>query len=184
MAVKKKLDARTAALLALTKIEDEGTFTNLALSDVFANYKLDVRDKGLATEITYGVVTYRLTLDWLIAQITGRPAKKLDRPVLLVLRIGFYQLFYLDRIPTAAVVHSTVELVKTTKKRALASFVNGVMRGFLRKKTAIQWPQRNNDLAEFLSITYSHPRWVVDRWLERMKPRDVEALLQANNTAP
>jgi len=184
MAVKKKLDARTAALLALTKIEDEGTFTNLALSDVFANYKLDVRDKGLATEITYGVVTYKLTLDWLIAHITGRPAKKLDRPVLVVLRIGFYQLFYLDRIPAAAIVHTTVELVKKTKKRALAPFVNGVMRGALRQKNKLPWPSRQTDLITYLAITYSHPPWMVRRWLERMTEVETEALLKANNAVP
>ncbi|NLM53033.1 MAG: 16S rRNA (cytosine(967)-C(5))-methyltransferase RsmB [Firmicutes bacterium] len=184
MAGKKKLDARTAAFLALTKIEEEGAFTNLALSDVFAKHHIQGRDKGLATEITYGVVTYKLTLDWLIEQITGRPAEKLDRPVLLVLRIGFYQLFYLDRIPAPAIVHTTVELVKKTKKRALAPFVNGVMRGALRKKNRLPWPSRQNDLLTYLSLVYSHPSWMVKRWLARMTEAETEALLQANNTAP
>lgn len=184
MAEKKKLDARMAALLALTKIEEEGAFSNLALSEVFARHDIDSRDRGLATEITYGVVSYKLTLDWLIAQVAGRPAEKLDRPVLLVLRIGFYQLFYLDRIPPAAVVHTTVELIKKTKKRALASFVNGVMRGALRKKDALPWPSPQDDLLANLSLTYSHPPWMIRRWLSRMAEAETRALLQANNTVP
>jgi 16S rRNA (cytosine967-C5)-methyltransferase len=184
MAAKKTLNAREASLLALTKIEEEKAFANLALADVFAAHALDERDKRLAAEITYGVVTYRLTLDWLINQITGRPVTKLDRPVLHALRIGFYQLLYLERLPAPAVVHSTVELIKKGKKRTLAPFVNGVLRGFLRKKSSLPWPDPQLDPLAYLTLRYAHPEWLVKRWLERFGREETEKLLAANNQVP
>ncbi|MCR3922759.1 MAG: 16S rRNA (cytosine(967)-C(5))-methyltransferase RsmB [Firmicutes bacterium] len=184
MVQQKSLNAREASLLALTSVEEDGSFVNLALANVLSSHQMDPRDKRLASEITYGVVTYRLTLDWLITQITGRPAQKLDRPVLYVLRIGFYQLFYLDRVPAPAIVHSTVELIKKGKKRALAPFVNGVMRGLLRKKGTIKWPDRQLDLVAYLSLHYAHPAWLVDRWLTRLGEQETERLLAANNMRP
>lgn len=184
MKVRGGLDAREASLLALSSVEEDGAFVNLALADILAKYPMDGRDKRLAAEITYGVVTYRLTLDWLISQCAGRPAEKLDRPVLHALRIGFYQLFYLDRIPAPAAVHTTVDLVKKGKKRGLAPFVNGVMRGALRRKDQLPWPDRTKDEVKYLSLTHAHPEWLVSRWLRRLGTEETEKLLAANNQAP
>ncbi|MDW7650236.1 MAG: transcription antitermination factor NusB, partial [Bacillota bacterium] len=139
---KQGMAARRAALSVLSRVEDEGAYVNLALSDILAQESLDIRDKRLAAEIAYGVVTYRLTLDWLITHVADRPAEKLDSLIRRVLRLGFYQLFYLDRIPASAAVNTSVELVKAGKKRGLSSFVNGVMRGALRKKNNLPWPKK------------------------------------------
>jgi len=122
---KKQLAAREASLLALQRIAEEGAFVNLALAGVLPRVS-DRRDRSLAAEITYGVTAHRSTLDWMISRVTGRPVDRLDKPLPDILRIGLYQLYYLDRVPPAAAVHSTVELVKKTRKRALAPFVNGV----------------------------------------------------------
>lgn len=175
-----KRDAREASLLALQRVE-EGAFVNLALAEVLSAATMDPRDKGLAAEITYGVTSYRLTLDWMISQVSGRPVEKLDSLILHLLRIGFYQLFYLDRVPAPAAVHATVELVKRGKKRGLAPFVNGVLRGALRKKDTLPWPKREQDEAGFLALRYAHPRWLVQRWLARYGFEETEALLAANN---
>ena len=179
---KRKLDAREAALAALIRVEEDGAFVNLALANVLAYQPMDNRDKRLATEITYGVITYKLTLDWLIAQVAGRPTETLDSLIRQILRIGFYQLFYLDRVPAPAAVHATVELVKKGKKRGLAPFVNGVMRGALRKKDTLPWPKRETDEAAYLSLQYSHPLWLVMRWLKRYGADETEKLLAANNS--
>ncbi|NLN06418.1 MAG: 16S rRNA (cytosine(967)-C(5))-methyltransferase RsmB [Firmicutes bacterium] len=182
---KKHLSAREAALLALESVLEEGAYVNLALAKVLSGHALDERDRRLVAEITYGVVTYKLTLDWIIMQLTGRPADKLDRPVLLVLYIGLYQLFYLDKIPAPAAVHTSVELIKKTKKRALAGFVNGVLRGALRRKNNLPWPDKKEEnTAEYLSLRYAHPLWMVKRWLDRLGPEETEKLLAANNMAP
>ena len=179
---KRELDAREAALAALTRVEEDGAFVNLALADVLASRPMDSRDKRLATEITYGVISYKLTLDWLITQVAGRPTETLDSLIRQVLRIGFYQLFYLTRVPAPAAVHATVELVKKGKMRGLAPFVNGVMRGALRKKDSLPWPKRETDEAAYLSLHYSHPLWLVKRWLMRYGSQATEKLLAANNS--
>ncbi|EEG76718.1 16S rRNA (cytosine(967)-C(5))-methyltransferase RsmB [Dethiobacter alkaliphilus] len=183
MTRKRKIDAREASLLALQRVEADDAYVNLALDEVLSSHSLDPRDKRLAAEITYGVITYKLTLDWLIEKVSGRPIKKLDKPIHQILRIGFYQLFYLDRVPPAAAVHATVELVKKGKKRGLAPFVNGVMRGALRKKDHLPWPDKKKDSANYLSVRYSHPLWLVRRWLNRYGPEEAEKLVAANNQA-
>ncbi len=179
--MQRRLSAREASLLALDLVEEEGAFINLALSQVLSHRQMDERDRRLAAEIAYGVVTYRLTLDWLISQAAGRPIEKIDRPVRNILRIGFYQLFYLDRVPAAAACHSAVELAKKGRKRALAPFVNGVMRGALRKKDSLPWPRREDNEINYLSLVFSHPAWLVKRWLARLGDEETEALLAANN---
>jgi 16S rRNA (cytosine967-C5)-methyltransferase len=178
---KQKLGAREAGLLTLTRVEEDGAFVNLALAQVLDRHSLEPRDRKLATQLAYGVITYRLALDWLISQAAGRPVGKIDKHIVNILRLGFYQLFYLDRIPAAAACHTTVELVKKGKKKGLAPFVNGVMRGALRKKNQLPWPDRDKDEAVFLSLMYSHPLWLVTRWIARLGSTETEALLAANN---
>jgi 16S rRNA (cytosine967-C5)-methyltransferase len=177
----RKRDAREASLLALQRVEEEGAFANLALDDVLSATPMDPRDKALAAEITYGVITYKMTLDWMISHVADRPAEKLDSLILQILRIGFYQLFYLDRIPEPAAVHATVELVKRGKKKGLVPFVNGVLRGAIRKKETLPWPDRALDEAWYLALKYAHPVWLVRRWLARYGSADTEELLAANN---
>lgn len=179
--MKKTINAREASFLALNRVEDEGAFINLALAEVLNAHQMDPRDKRLAAEITYGVVTYKMTLDWLISQAAGRPVSKLDKLVLTILRIGFYQLFYLDRVPESAACNATVELIKKSKKKGLAPFVNGVMRGALRKKETFSWPVRETDEVAYLSLKYAHPHWLVSRWVSRLGSEETEALLAANN---
>jgi 16S rRNA (cytosine967-C5)-methyltransferase len=181
MEVKKTRDAREASLLALLKVEEQESYSNLALSAVLSEHTMDPRDKALAAEITYGVISHKLTLDWMISHVAGRPVAQLDALILMILRIGFYQLFFLDRIPAPAAVHSTVELAKRGKKKGLAPFVNGVLRGALRKKDTLPWPDREKGEAAYLSLRYSHPDWLVARWLSRYGSEETEALLKANN---
>lgn len=180
----KKLEAREASLLALSRITEEGAFINLALAEVLLRVP-DRRDRSLAAEITYGVTAHRSTLDRMISRATGREVDRLDKPLPNILRIGFYQLYYLDRVPRAAVVHSTVELVKKSRKRALASFVNGVLRGALRSIPSLQDFLQNNEEATSeaacLAIEYAHPEWLVKRWLQRFGSAQATALLAANN---
>jgi 16S rRNA (cytosine967-C5)-methyltransferase len=182
---KKRLEAREASLLALSRIADEGAYVNLALAQVLPEVA-DRRDRSLAAEITYGVTAHRSTLDWMISKVTGRQVDKLDRPLPDILRIGLYQLYYLDRVPPAAAVHSTVELVKKSRKRALAPFVNGVLRGALRNSPSLQEFLRKNKEAvtsetASLALAYAHPEWLVQRWLGRFGPVQTEGLLAANN---
>ena len=146
-------------------------------------------DAALATELTLGVLRWQRLLDFLLERHLAKPATHLDVEVLLALRLGLYQLRYLTRVPARAAVNESVELVKRARKASAASLVNAVLR---QASAAAGQPAEHLDqllprelpLAERLGICYSHPTWMVARWLEAFgEPRTV-ALLEANNRPP
>lgn len=143
----------TARLLAfdiLQKVEAGGYASDLLME---RSAGLDSRDAGLASEIVFGVLRYRAQLDYLIEHYSAR-RQKLDREVRTALRMGIYQLRYLDRIPSHAAVTDSVDLVKRARKRSAAPFVNAVLRQVDRDPVA--WPNRGVEL--------SCPEWLLARW--------------------
>jgi 16S rRNA (cytosine967-C5)-methyltransferase len=140
--------ARRAAFDILLKIESGGY-----ASDLLRAAALDPRDAGLASQIVFGVLRFRAQLDFLIEHYAAR-ARKLDREVRTALRMGIYQLRYLERIPAHAAVAESVELVKQARKTSAAGFVNAVLRKVDR--AAVAWPNREVEL--------SCPEWLLARW--------------------
>jgi 16S rRNA (cytosine967-C5)-methyltransferase len=147
----------------------------------------DDRDKALAAEIATGVERWRGALDYLIETVAGRDMERLDLEISVILRLSLYQLLYLTRVPAAAVVNDAVELVRRAKKRSASGFVNAVLRSLSRTRGSLPLPRRPDDLADrsraldYLSITLSHPRWLVSRWYDRYGFEDAERWLQFNN---
>ena len=130
---------------------------------------LETRDAGLAEALVFGCLRFQAQLDFLIGHFSGRPQMKLDEEVRIALRLGIYQLRYLERIPAHAAVTESVELVKRAHKRSAAGFVNAVLRKVNRK--AVKWP----DQATALSL----PVWMLERWQERYGPEVAEKIAQA-----
>ena len=141
--------ARIAAFDILRRVEAGGYASDLLLERTAA---LDSRDAGLASEIVFGALRYRAQLDYLIELYSSR--RKLDAEVRIALRMGLYQLRYLERIPAHAVVTDAVELVKRAHKRSAAGFVNAVLRQVDREP--VEWPSREVEL--------SCPEWLLARW--------------------
>jgi len=133
-----------------------------------ASVNLDSRDAGLASEIVFGSLRYRKQLDWLIGHYSGR-ARKLDPPVRVALRMGIYQLRYLERIPAHAAVTESVELVKRAGLRSAAGFVNAVLRKVDR--SPITWPDRATEL--------SMPEWLLARWDANFPPARADKIARA-----
>jgi 16S rRNA (cytosine967-C5)-methyltransferase len=172
---------RQIAAQVLPQRRDGGAFIEDLLQTALAGASLSPADRGLCQEIVYGVVRWQATLDWLIARKTdGREQK----PVLQnLLRLGLYQIFWLDRIPDHAAVHETVELAKQTGFGAQAGFVNALLRGYLREHDATQ--QLLADLKRSRpALGWSHPEWLVARWQKRWGAEKTAALLEWNNTPP
>jgi len=142
--------ARILAFDILQKVEAGGYASDLLLE---RSVGLDPRDAGLASEIVFGVLRYRAQLDYLIGHYSGRP-RQLDREVRTALRMGIYQLRYLDRIPPHAAVTDSVDLVKRARKRSAAPLVNAVLRQVDRDP--VEWPSREVEL--------SCPEWLLARW--------------------
>jgi 16S rRNA (cytosine967-C5)-methyltransferase len=156
-------------------------FTEDLLERALAKSALSSVDRALCQELVYGVVRWQATLDWLIARKTdGRKQK----PVLqILLRLGLYQIFWLDRIPAHAAVHETVELTRRSGFGAQAGFVNAVLRGYLREFDAAEKMLADLKLSN-PAVGFSHPRWLVEKWQRRFGEEKTRQLLDWNNTPP
>lgn len=184
MGIQTKGGARAGALAVLQRIE-EGGYANLALDSYLEGpgRQLSRQDKGLLTELVQGVVKYRLTLDWIIDQLVQKNQKLKQGPRIL-LRLGLYQLSYMGGIPDRAATFETVQLAKINYHSGVASLVNGVLRSWLRQKDQFKWPDEAKDPAGYLSVYYSHPRWMVERWLERYGLENTRSFCLYNNSSP
>ncbi len=152
---KNKFTARSAAYRSLILCERDKKYSNLEIDSSIRRFALEGAEKGLYTAIVYGVIERRITLDYIIGKLSAKPVEKLDSQVITLLRMGLYQLIYLDRIPESAAVNETVNLAKAEIPKA-ASFINAVLRNFLRTmgKDKIPYPPKN-DPVNYLSVRYS-----------------------------
>jgi 16S rRNA (cytosine967-C5)-methyltransferase len=149
----------------------------------------DDRDRALAAEIASGVQRWRAALDHLIVAFSRRSIDRLDPEVVEILRLSAYQLLHLTRVPAAAVVDDAVDLTRRAGKRSASGFVNAVLRSVSRRRASLPLPPRPPDAVDrdaalnYLSITLSHPRWLAERWLERLGFDAAEAWTRFNNTS-
>jgi 16S rRNA (cytosine967-C5)-methyltransferase len=177
--------ARRIAFEILRRVESEGAYaSDLLHAEVGANVKPE--DAALATEIVLGVLRWRRQLDFLLDRHLKKPVERLDLAVALALRMGIYQLRFLDRVPARAVVNESVELVKQARKTSAATLVNAVLRRAAdeAKVAADKLIARGGSAAERLAVLHSHPTWMVERWLARFGEAGTTALLAANNKTP
>jgi 16S rRNA (cytosine967-C5)-methyltransferase len=177
--------SRQIAFEVLRRVEAEGAYASDALH---AELKASVKhaDAALATEITMGVLRWQRLLDFLLERQLKKPVERLDLAVAIALRMGAYQLRFLERIPTRAAVNESVELVKKARKTSAASLVNAVLRKMASdaKSPAGKYLPPNIPPAERLGILHSHPTWMVERWLSQLGESRTIALLETNNRAP
>jgi 16S rRNA (cytosine967-C5)-methyltransferase len=168
-----------ARILARRRAGDE--FTETLLEQALSPARLSAADRGLCHELVFGVVRWQATLDWLVARKTQGRAQKPGLQDLL--RLGLYQLFWLDRVPDHAAVHETVETAKRQGFGPQSGFVNAVLRGYLREADATKALLASLKISQ-PAIGWSHPEWLVERWLKRWGDTHVRALLEWNNTPP
>jgi 16S rRNA (cytosine967-C5)-methyltransferase len=170
--------ARRTAFEILRRVEQESAYSS-ALLAAFGD-QLNSKDRALVHELVLGVLRRRLWLDHTIEHFAGRSLAKLDLAVVLALRIGLYQLRFLSRIPPSAAVNESVNLVRAAKLQSAASFANGVLRQATREPEYD--PAANvDDPIEKLTIEASHPRWLIERWVNQFGFAEVSALAHANN---
>lgn len=174
------MQAREAAFLVLKEVE-EGAYANLSLDKFLTGHKLSAPDRALMTEIVYGTVKYRNKLDWIIDKMVKK-AGSLSVGARLLLRLSFYQVLFLDKVPVSAVTNEGVKLARKYFHAGVAGLVNGVLRSYLRLPEQVSWPDKDQDPLTYLEVVYSHPRWMVQRWLLRYGFADTEKLCRFNNS--
>jgi 16S rRNA (cytosine967-C5)-methyltransferase len=178
------MTAREVALRALRDVDTKEAFANLALDTHLNKSKLEGRDRGLATELVYGVTRRRATIDYVITQVATRPIIQIDPWIRNILRAAIYQLIFMERIPPSAAVDEAVELAKKYGHTGVAKFVNGVLRTYLRRKDSLTWPDPVTDPINALAITYSHPTWLVEAWVERYGKETAIHMMESDNLVP
>jgi 16S rRNA (cytosine967-C5)-methyltransferase len=171
--------AREIALDVLKSVRG-GKFAEHALSDRLQQEIVSAQDRGLATELVYGVLRWRDRLDSIFQRCLQHPEKKLQADIREILRIALYQVVLLDKIPYHAAVNEAVIQTRTRCGNQSVGFVNAVLRNALRNLRALD-PQPGDDPAS-LSVFYSHPSWLVERWVERFGPESTRRILNWNNS--
>ena len=207
-----KNDVRYECVRILRAIDEQEVFARKLLSERCSRGDLSERDKGLLTELTNGVIRHRLSLDTVISSCSKIPLARIEPWILYALRVGLYQMIYLDRIPPSAAVNTSVALVKKLIRRADAvKFTNAVLRSVERsihnksahasEITALQkalhkrdntwctfhipiFPNPVEALSSYLAVNYSHPEWLIQRWIGRYGKENAIEICRANNLAP
>lgn len=175
---------REIALQVLKEVDEKDAYANIALSHALEQYRPVPQDRRFATELVYGTIKARNTLDWVIGKFASRPMDKMTVWVRNVLRMGAYQLLYLERIPPSAACNEAVNLIKRYGHVGTAKFVNGILRTIVRQKDSIQFPDVQKDPASHIALRFSHPAWMVKRWLARFGVEETINLCKTNNDTP
>jgi len=171
--------ARHCAYVVLRRVFEQAAWADRVLHAEADRHALDPRERALATQLAYGAVQRRGTLDFLIEQLAGRPVSALDPPVRAALRLGLFQLCFLDRVPAHAAVGEAVELVKADAPRG-AGLVNAVLRRAARDGARLVESLPDGDPAE-AAVRHSHPEWVSELWWRTLGPDPARALMAADN---
>lgn len=173
-------NVRDAALTILLTVDKSQAYSNLLLHQTIEKYRItDGKDRGLLTEITYGTLQHKLTLDYYLEPFLRG---KVDLWVRWLLRMSLYQMHYLTRIPAHAAVNEAVEIAKRRGHKGIASMVNGVLRSILRE--GVRSLTEIADEVERLAIETSHPLWLVRRWVNMYGFEQASAMLHENNIPP
>jgi len=166
---------REKALQVLQSVEGGG-FADSLINE--ARQVFDGRDSAFILELVYGTLRNRLRLDWALDLFSAQPVEKTDAWTRNLLRLGAYQMLFLDRVPTSAAVDTATELAKIYGKKH--GYVNGLLRNLDRKRSAITEPG-TADPVKRLSILHSHPEWLIRRWVRQFGEKPAERLLERNN---
>ncbi len=167
---------RQLAAESLVKWEKQGKYAGLEAAATLSRDKLSGADRGLYSALVYGTVERAVTLDYIIDKFSSTPAEKLEPSVRASLRVGLYQLIYMDRVPDHAAVSESVNM---TPKRA-AGLVNGVLRSFLRNNKGFDLPDKEKDIAAHFSVKYSVPRDLCEFFIRSYGENDAEGILSSS----
>lgn len=169
-------NARQSAFEILLKIEKDGAYSNLTIDSTLSSAALDARDKAFVSALVYGVTERKLTVDYQLSLYLTKPLKKLRPEALIILRLGAYQLLFMDKVPSSAAVNESVKLTRANKCAYASSLVNAVLRAV--SENGLRLPKENSE--NYLSVKYSCPVWLCEKWIREYGRRDAEQLLASS----
>jgi len=175
---------RETALKILYDINEKGAYTNISVNKYLSDAELRNVDRNFVTELVYGTVRWKLTIDWIIGQFSNIKLEKLSPWILNIMRLGVYQLLFTDKVPQSAACNESVKLSKKYGHSASSGYVNAVLRNIARNRDKISYPERAENILKYLSVKYSHPEWMINEWIKLFGEEFTESLLQKNNETP
>ena len=171
-------NTREIVLDMLLAIERGEEYSHKLIKAVLDKYDyLDAREKAFMKRLTEGTIEKKLQLDYVIDQFSNTPVRKMKPLIRCLMRMGAYQILYMDSVPDSAVCNEAVKLSVKRKFQNLKGFVNGVLRNLARSKEQIKWPDKEENPVEWLQITYSMPQWLVQLWIEEYGIECTERML-------
>jgi len=178
-------EVRKTALYILNALDKGNKILDSLLEDVFREKALfSKKDRALLQALVYGVLRWRGRLDLIIDYFSKTHLNKIDPKVLNILRLGLFQIIYLDRIPVSAAVNTSVEMTKTAAAPWVVRYVNGLLRNAVREYQHVPFPEVDNDPVKALATNKSFPEWIIKRWLDRFGLKETVLLCDAINTIP
>ncbi|MDP2643347.1 MAG: 16S rRNA (cytosine(967)-C(5))-methyltransferase RsmB [Desulfobacterales bacterium] len=176
---------RKTALLILTRLDHARKTLDYTYDEVLSESpQFSRQDRVLLNALVFGVLRWRGRIDWIIKQFSMVPAQKIDAKILNILRLGAFQILFLDRIPSSAAVNTSVEMSKEFAAPWVVKFVNGLLRNIARRQDAIVFPPTEKNPAFALAVKKSFPEWLIKKWLQRFGQLETEALCDILNTIP
>jgi len=179
---------RQYALAILTEMEATfargGSTLDEHMDRFHRESRLDRRDEAFVTALVYGVLRWRMRLDGIISSVSTTPIAKMDPRVLTILRIGLYQILFMNRVPQSAAVNTSVELANSLQKKWLSGFVNAVLRNVLRDRPKTKDNTTDEDPVTRLARAQSMPAWLVKRWIDQLGFEEATTLCECCNAIP
>jgi len=178
------MSPRQLVIKLLDKLDQTNAYADLLIESEFKKNKFSDPDRALIQEIFFGVIRWRNHLNWIISTFFQGNFDKSPHLIQSILQSSLYQLHLMDRIPDYAAINEAVELAKSNGGLYWGKKVNAILRSYQRNKDRINWPDRSTKPARFISVYYSHPEWMVQRWIKRLGFEATVAFCQANNKNP
>ncbi len=175
---------RGHAVKILNRIDRTDAYLDKLLDIEIKNSNLSGPDKSLLYEIVHGVTRWLGRIDWILNGFYKGQFSKCIPNIKNAMRVALYQILFLDKVPDYAAVNEAVDFVKKLQGQKPADLTNAVLRNIIRSKDSIRYPDPNEDVIAYLSAYYSHPTWLVKRWVNRYGKEDAEKFLIANNNKP
>jgi 16S rRNA (cytosine967-C5)-methyltransferase len=178
------MSSRQLVINLLDRLERTDAYADVILENELRKQKLSEADKALTREIFFGVIRWQKRLNWIIKNFYQGSVDKSPRFIRYILQSSLYQLLCMDRIPDYAVINEAVKLAKIKGGPYWGKKVNAILRSFQRNEHQIDFPDRVSNPVEYISVYYSHPEWLMERWIRRLGVEETISLCKVNNKNP
>ncbi|SEJ11367.1 NusB antitermination factor [Propionispira arboris] len=176
------MNAREIALKIINDVHTNDAYANVSLTRELRKHEVSDQDRRFVTELVYGCVKAGDSLDWILSQYINRPIKKIAPIIQDVLRLGIYQIFFMDKVPESAACNQSVELAKKYGHIGTVKFVNAVLRNAVRQPEKAVYPNGKGQATKYAALAYNHPEWLVKRWIKEFGYDMAVKLCEFNNT--